>query len=131
MHRTLCRLFITAIGVCETSHYLENEYREFQRDWALRYSIQWHAVAIILTNLLHRVNDHDFARAWEQIDIISENHNRISLTSGDVALWRPLKRMWAAATVKRNEQQRFSRDQEQNVLTRPMEEFAQLQDSVF
>ncbi|KAL9064793.1 MAG: hypothetical protein Q9161_008648 [Pseudevernia consocians] len=41
------RLFVTAIGVCETSHYLENEYRELQWDWVLHNSIQWYAIAII------------------------------------------------------------------------------------
>lgn len=122
---------MTAIGVCETSHYLEKEYSEYQWDWVLRNSIQWHAIAIILTNLLHRVDDPDVARAWNQIDIIFENHDRTSLKSGDAALWRPLKRLWAEATVKRNEQQIFPRKQKQNLLTGPTEEFAQLQDSVF
>lgn len=122
---------MTAIGVCETSHHLEDEYREFQWDWVLRYSIQWHAIAIILTSLLHRVDDPDVARAWKQIDIIFEDHNRTSLKSGEITLWRLLKRLWAEATVKGNELQGYSREQENIISTGPMEEFAQLQDPVF
>ena len=122
---------MTAIGVCETSDYLEKEFRDLQWDWVLRNSIQWHAIAIILTNLLHRVDDPDVSRAWKQIDIIFENHNNASLKSGDAALWRPLKRLWAEATMKRDEQQAFPREHEQNVFTGPMDEYAQLQDSVF
>lgn len=122
------RFFMTAIGVCGTSNYLQNEYRDFQWDWVLRNSVQWHAIAIILTNLLHRVDDPDIARAWKQIDIIFENQSSISLKSGDAALWRPLKRLWAEATTKRKEQQSFSYEQKQDVLTGPMEKIAQLQD---
>lgn len=120
-----------AIGVCETFNYLEMEWREFQWDWVLRNSIQWHAIAIILTNLLHRVDDPDVAQAWRQIDVIFEDHNSTGLNSGDAALWRPLVRLWAEATVKRNEQQAFPREQEQSVFKRPLEEFAQLQGPVF
>ena len=122
---------MTAIGVCETSQYLENEYRDLQWDWILHNSIQWHAIAIVLTNLLHRVDDPDIARAWNQMDTIFKDQGSTSLKSGDAALWRPLRRLWAEATVKRNEKKGFSLEQEENVMTGPMEQFAQLQDPVF
>lgn len=65
------------------------------------------------------------------MDIIFEDQSSTSLKSGDAALWRPLKRLWAEATVKRNEKQGFSLEQEENVMTGPREQFAQLQDPVF
>jgi len=77
-----------ALDVCESSHDLEMEYKDFQWEWVFRNTVQWHAVAVVLTNSLHRFDLPDFSRAWRQIDVVIEKYNSSIQNSGEAVLWK-------------------------------------------
>ncbi len=116
-----------ALDVCESSHDLEMEYKDFQWEWVFRNTVQWHAVAVVLTNSLHRFDLPDFSRAWRQIDVVIEKYNSSIQNSGEAVLWKPLISLWREATPKRVENEKLLATFEPFGPLYSAEEFGQIQ----
>jgi hypothetical protein len=104
------QVFRNAISLSESIHRFQTTYAAMNWDWMFRGSSsgQWHTIATILSNLLHRTDarDPDVQRAWAQVEVIFENHDKErdqGCKMREVTLWKPLVMLKGEAEIRRQE----------------------------
>jgi hypothetical protein len=100
-HYCFNRLFIQAIELLEEVERIETENAEANCDWILRGTIQWHATAIVLTNLCTRFTGIEVERAWRQVDVVFRRHDNADNNLVHAPIWQPLHQLREQAIFKR------------------------------
>ncbi|KAA8644442.1 hypothetical protein EYZ11_003552 [Aspergillus tanneri] len=95
------RLFLTSIKVLELSSLLLTNSDIARWTWHSKTHIQWHAVALVLSEICSRPPSADCDRAWEYVQTV---YGRWKMKGHKGTLWRPIKRLMAKAQYVREMQ---------------------------
>lgn len=96
------KLFITSLENIEYNILLQTETRTMKWGWLFRIYIQWHALAILLTELTRRTRGPLVERAWIAVDTITEVLRDWASGGGNNQyLFRPVERLLAKAKEAR------------------------------
>ncbi|KAJ5314121.1 uncharacterized protein N7443_001005 [Penicillium atrosanguineum] len=95
------QFFQTSVRVLEQSHILLTSPENAKWVWHSKTHIQWHAVAIVLSEICSSPPSTEIDRAWEYVQTICD---RWKLKEHKGNLWRPIKRLMAKAEYVRERQ---------------------------
>lgn len=97
------QVFITSIEVVEFGIQLTRGKETAKWAWLFKTYMQWHAVAYVLSELLHMPPGPDFDRAWNAVDSIYDKRMVGAHKSQRGVLWRPLKQLYDRAKLRRDQ----------------------------
>ncbi|KAF2151828.1 hypothetical protein K461DRAFT_279343 [Myriangium duriaei CBS 260.36] len=95
------KLFITSLENIEYGILLQTETRTMQWGWLFRTYMQWHALALLLTELCKRTRGPLVDRAWIAVDQVHDILRELNSTGGAIFLWKPIDRLLAKAKAAR------------------------------
>ncbi|KAK2771776.1 hypothetical protein FQN53_004890 [Emmonsiellopsis sp. PD_33] len=96
-------LFLTSIDILQMSSIFNTNKSVNRWMWHCKSNFQWHAVAIVLSEICSRPPSPDCERAWEYVSLICQQWE---MTGGErkATLWRPVRRLMAKARYVREMQ---------------------------
>ncbi|KAJ5682241.1 hypothetical protein N7462_005406 [Penicillium macrosclerotiorum] len=100
------RIFIKSTKILELSAALLNS-SDRRWTWHSKAQVQWHAVALVLSEICSRPPSADCDRAWDYIQILYDQW-KIKEHKGN--LWRPIKRLMTKAKYVREAQKTAQKD---------------------
>ena len=95
------RLFTTSVEVIEFSHLLEQSENTAKWGWLFRTYMQWHAVALILSELCTRPPGPGYERAWRAVESVYDAKVLSNPRNQKGMLWRPMRQLMAKAGARR------------------------------
>src|SRR5438552_1307382 len=86
------RLFVTSVEINENTA---------KWGWLFRTYTQWHAVAVVLSELCHRPPGPDYERAWKAVESVYDDRALHPPKSQGGMLWKPMRQLMAKARAIR------------------------------
>ena len=96
------RLFATSVEVIEFSTLLESNENTAKWGWLFRTYMQWHAVALVLSELCVRPPGADYDRAWKAVETVYDERVLRNPRNQKGMLWKPMRQLMARAQTIRN-----------------------------
>jgi hypothetical protein len=98
------KLFRTSIDIIKYTRLLETQKKSMKWSWMFRTNIQWHAVALLLSELCVRVTGSAVDEAWFLVEgVFSEWGGSVSSYKKSM-LWKPIRKLMAKARAVRAKQ---------------------------
>lgn len=93
------RIFTAATEIFEYNHQLNSDPRSRPWKWLFQTYTQWHAVAYVLMEVVHRPWGPSEERAWTALNSIFANPHPDDLNriAGDQSVWLPLRKIYLKA----------------------------------
>lgn len=93
------RIFTAATEIFEYNHQLNSDPRSRPWKWLFQTYTQWHAVAYVLMEVVHRAWGPSVERAWAALNSIFSNPHPDDLNriAGDQSVWLPLRKIYLKA----------------------------------
>lgn len=93
------RIFTAATEIFEYNHQLNSDPRSRPWKWLFQTYTQWHAVAYVLMEVVHRPWGPSEERAWAALNSIFANPHPDDLNriAGDQSVWLPLRKIYLKA----------------------------------